>query len=109
MGRRAGPRVEAGPFSQETRQHLCGLRKKTHPVIVLIVRRTKHEGIHLSSTYNLLWCQWSRDCHIAAQQASVAPAVGEMGPEGMARGSVAPAAALHRHPELQLPAVSDWT
>lgn len=39
----------------------------------------------------------------------MAPVVGEMGPEGMARGSVAPAAALHRHPELQLPALSDWT
>lgn len=39
----------------------------------------------------------------------MAPAVGEMGPEGMARDSGAPAAASPRHPELQLPVLSDWT
>lgn len=39
----------------------------------------------------------------------MAPVVGEMGPEGMARDSVAPAAASHCHLERQLPVLSDWT
>lgn len=39
----------------------------------------------------------------------MAPAVEEMGPEGMAGDSVAPAAASPRHRDLHFPALSDWT
>lgn len=102
-----GPRGEAGPCSQDTRPRLRGWRgKKTHYNYHLDPEKMRR----LISHNNLLWYRWSRDCRIAARPASAAPAAEEMGPEGMAGDSVAPAASSpRRRGDLRSPALSDWT
>lgn len=94
----------------QRKSHIHPICKKKCMSIVRLLKKKEHRGTEgLSDFLYLWWCRWSRDCHTAAQRASVGPVVVGMGPVDRAMGTAAPWAAGPQHPEHQQPFLSAWT